>query len=243
MATPYGRRAKAGPRKTLSSRLGFRYGRSDSAASATAVATKPFGSASNLLEPRTAAAASSESDTSASTLESSPAPLGENQPPRGTRSFTVAVVGDAHSRCRLGTGGHEAPVTGTGGGGEIRVAFEKDEFSSTSGKALGLTVSPAKEGGDGEALGARVDELPKTTTAAAGEEGAWSVRRAVARNRATGIAYMYIHLLWWKIDFECGVLIWSELDIAVKIFLCQNPFMLSLLPTKLAAATELIAFM
>eukprot|EP00752_Nemacystus_decipiens_P009086 g8113.t1 len=168
MAAPYGTRAKAGGRKTLSSRLGFRHGRSSSAASAAAMGTKPFGSASNLLEPRTAAATSGESEMSASTLEPSPAPLGENQPPRGTRSFTVAVDGGAHSRCRPGAGGDEAPVAGTGG--QVRVAFERHEFSSTSGKALGLTVSPAKEvdGGKGEALGARIDQLPRRAGAGTG---------------------------------------------------------------------------
>lgn len=170
MATPYRRKAKA----ALSNRLGFRYGRANSVASATAIAvgTKPFGSA---------ATSGGESETSAaSTLESSPAPRGESQPPREARPFTVAVAVDAHSRCRVGTGGDEAPVTpvaGTGGP-QIRVAFEKDEFSSTSGKALGLTVSPAKEDGNGEALGARIDQLPKRpgAGAGAGEEVAWTVR-------------------------------------------------------------------
>ena len=148
-----------------------------SAVSATTAETKPLDSASNLLEPRTAAASSGESEieTSASTLESSPAPLGENQQPRNTQSCTVAVAGDAHSHCRLGTGGAEAPVSATGG--KVRVAFEKDEFSSTTGKALGLTVSPAKEGGDGEALGARIDQMPKKAGARVREEVAWPVRK------------------------------------------------------------------
>lgn len=166
MATPYGRRAKAGPRKTLSSRLGFRYGRSASAAGATGAATgaKSFGSASSPIEPRV------ESETSASTLQSSPAPapLGERQgdQPRETRSFTVAVAGDTHSRFRRGD---ELQVAGTGG--QIRVSFEKEEFSSTgNGKALGLTVSPAKEGRDGlVAIGAKVHQLPGRAGAVAGK--------------------------------------------------------------------------
>lgn len=181
MATPHDRRTKGGSRKTLSSRISFRYTRSNSAAAPPAAArTKSFGSVSSLIEPRTSAATSGESETSSSTLESSPAPLplGERlQSSRETRSFTVAVVGNAHSRCQLATGGAgDEAATGlaaaTAAGGPIQVAFEGDEFSSTGGKRLGLTVSPAKGGGgDGDGLvptGARIDQLPRG--AGAGEE-------------------------------------------------------------------------
>ncbi len=167
--------------KNLSSRLGFRHGNrqranSSSAATATAVPRafhKSLGNAS-LVEPRTSAATSAESElseTSTSTVGSPP-----RERPLNARSYSVADTQGLRDERAL------AAAAAEGTGGQIRVVFGKDEeFSSTGGKALGLTVSPAKDVGRGvsgqgaviESLSGRMGGAPPTP---AGDNAARPVR-------------------------------------------------------------------